>query len=178
MKAWNVFTLVGAMSVAPLLALPDQIGGIFIPDNINAQRLEDVALNQAVWDGEEKLVGQWEDLRSEESTKTFLLKEPALVFGVKADQVRTTREDGKLTAFYIGFRPVDGVAPTQDALATVLLTNIEVYTGASPEATGADKKGRRFTFGKFVISLAPGFADAIDVSITPAKPRASVATKD
>ena len=178
MKAWNVFTLVGAMSVAPLQALPDQIGLVVGDLNASGQRLEDIALNQAVWDGENELAGQWEDLHSENDTETFLLKEPAIVFGVKAAQVRASKKNGQLTAFNIGFRPVEGVAPTQDSLAKMLQKNIEAYTGTSPKTDGAENKKHHFTFGLFVITLSPGFADAVDVSIAPAPPKAAVARKN
>ncbi|MEM7145679.1 MAG: hypothetical protein AAF591_11125, partial [Verrucomicrobiota bacterium] len=155
----------------------DQIGLFF--DGANAPApLENSALNQAVWKGDKKLVGDWKKLSEKNGIDTFVLVDPAIVFGVIADQVRANRENGDLTGITIGFRPGDKVtADSQDELVALLQKNIETFTGVTAVIPKANAKSRLFDYDQLVITVAPGFADAVEVSIAPAATKA-VAQKD
>ncbi|MEM8955656.1 MAG: hypothetical protein AAGD22_15995 [Verrucomicrobiota bacterium] len=171
MKIWIVLTLTGAISMASLHALPDRIGFLFDGANSPAP-LENSALSQAVWSGDEELAGQWKALSEKNGIATFVLVNPAIVFGVMADQVRADRESETLTAIKIGFSPGEQVAAdSQDELIAMLQNNIESFTGISPEVSDSDSKESRFGLEDFIITLTPGFADAVEVLIVPASPK-------
>lgn len=94
-----------AFLIAPLAALPNSVLGVLAARDspLNGEDLTDIVLAAAVWNGSEKLPGDWVDDAGVANAQSAYLVARPKVFGVEALLVRAMHRDDSLEELQITF---------------------------------------------------------------------------